>query len=563
MKLCKNIVCLLLCIAVVCGICACGGGSGAQNGEATTLVVYRARSNGMTVGVDDEKVEKALEDKFYEDTGLKIDLKMQMYENEELPQKVDTGFPSKKVQIDAVLHTISNDDVGSAIMKYARSTDEPVSDVDSLLEQYGQNILKYIRMNDEGHLAERAGYVSINGNIKMKIIPAVYETKTFAIMLRKDYWEKAYKSKKTSLNPEDYDVTNSDYKNLTVEEFASVMKAIGETVTTVSYPVTGKFWDLCRTIGSAYGADYFNAGTDTDGTIIPQMVTEGYAKFMDLLYDWSKNGIWEIDSAQVNDDTRKSNFIAGKNAAYVSYPTPSELINVSRSLSNVDSSAQCMIIAPLAVEENGSKIVRGYYQQPAAFEGIVLPAKSGNSELMVKFLDWMYASVDNYELAKYGIKGEHWIDGPTVEVEGKTYQTWAYPAGKEDAYNKSSPYSGCWNILINTNLSNRIRADYNTTEKNWCVYITQIFEGYCNFETVGINIAEAPRDYYTATAKISADFTEINAKAITGQLYNGKTPGTAINELRENILEKYAGYIAWLNESYTASKTFFATKFGD
>lgn len=556
-----KIISLIIVFVLLLGIVACGKTEDPV--QAVKLVVYRARSSGMTVGPEDEKVEEAIENAFYRDTGKKIELQMQMYENDELPNKVDTGMPARKVQIDAIMHTISADDAGSAIMRYARANDGSVIELDKLLASKGKNIMRYIRMNDTDHLVERAGYTFTDGQLSNRIIPAVYDTKLFAILLRKDYWEKAFNSGKTTLDPEDYDVMNDNYKNLSVEEFEDVMKAVKQVVPGISYPLTGKSWDICRTIGSSFGADGFALGKDTDGRIIPPYCTAEYSEFVDFLYRWSHSGIWEIDSAQVNDDTRKSNFIAGKNAAFVSYPTPSELINLSRSLSNVDANAECMIIAPLAVTEKGEKTVRGYYEQPAAFEGIVIPAKSENAELMIEFLDWMFASPDNYEMTKYGIKGEHWVDGGDVTIGDQTFKTWAYPDGKIDQFMQKPPYSGCWNLLINTNISNRIRADYNTTEKNWYVRMTRQFEGYCNKSTVGINMPEAPMRFYSQTAQMSADYTDIMARAITGQLYNGKNPGEAIADLHDRVITDYADYIAWINECYNQMMAAFDEKFSE
>lgn len=192
-----------------------------------------------------------------------------------------------------------------------------------------------------------------------------------------------------------------------------------------------------------------------NGSVVPNYFTDEWADFVGLLYDWSSSGVWERDSAQVNDDTRTNNFLAGNHVAYMCYPTSEQLINISRRMSTADSSSSCMIIAPLA-DEDGT--VRGYYSQPRSFEGIIIPAKSTDAQVLVQFIDWMYSDVEHYELAKYGIKGTHWVEGEDVTIGGETYKTWEYPANKAAQYNERPPYSGLLEILINLNVSNRTAA---------------------------------------------------------------------------------------------------------
>lgn len=567
-RICAMILSVLLLFSAGAVFSACDGNG--ADGDAVTLTVYRARANNHTVGDDDDVVEAAIEEAFYADTGIKIDLVMRMYENDQLPDIVTTDIVSSRADVDAVMHTISADLSGSAIMNYAMDSYGTTIDVESLLQQYGQNILAKIEEGDEDNKGMRAAYLPIASGdsyeYQMKIIPAVYQQDDFAIMLRKDYWEEAYSAGYTQFNPEDYDIyTNADgYKHLKISEFTQLMTEINTwdnalNGNAITYPVAGKYWDIARVVGSAFGADSFNNGMYNE-SVVPNYFTDEWADFVGLLYDWSSSGVWERDSAQVNDDTRTNNFLAGNHVAYMCYPTSEQLINISRRMSTADSSSSCMIIAPFA-DEDGT--VRGYYSQPRSFEGIIIPAKSTDAQVLVQFIDWMYSDVEHYELAKYGIKGTHWVEGEDVTIGGETYKTWEYPANKAAQYNERPPYSGCWEILINLNVSNRIRGDWSPKEQAWYVYITQQAETISN-ELEGINMPEVPRAYTASTTAMSNYYTDnIIGNAIAGRQSNGQDPDDALREYRSTALSSYADYFTWLNARYDDAETFFASKFAE
>lgn len=106
-RICAMILSVLLLFSAGAVFSACDGNG--ADGDAVTLTVYRARANNHTVGDDDDVVEAAIEEAFYADTGIKIDLVMRMYENDQLPDIVTTDIVSSRADVDAVMHTISAD----------------------------------------------------------------------------------------------------------------------------------------------------------------------------------------------------------------------------------------------------------------------------------------------------------------------------------------------------------------------------------------------------------------------------------------------------------------------
>lgn len=541
-----------------------------KDGDAYTLTFYRARESGMSDGADDVKVTKALEDKFHQDTGTKIKLSMKMETNNDLPTQVDLNFGNTRSDMEGVVHYLSEDS-GSAVTKYAREEDACI-DFAPLLEEHGQNILAKIRLNDTGHLAERAGWFRIGDEYKMTALPSVQEEGGFAIMLRKDYMKKVQST--TALDPEDYDVMNDGYKNMTVAEFDKLMRAINKSGGDITYPVSGYPWDISRVISTALGVDGFGYGLDTNGKYVPPQLTQGFGRQLKLMYEWAKDGVWEKDNVTLTEEQRLTNFVAGKSAAFICYPEAKQLIKVAKTFYNANNQGDLMVIAPLALSdesgnvvlENGKPVVYGNYKNPRGRQGLIAPFTAKNTDKMVMFIDWMYSDPANYELAKYGIKGTHWVEGADKTVSGKTYKTWKYPDGKEDSFASKPPYSGMWEILPNINVSNRIYAGYNTVETKWYVAAYHEFPLYSNTVSEGVWMPSAPRNLGQQAQNIDGKYVDnVRGKAWNGILgdygsHKGLEPAQLLEKYIEDVTVSAAGYLTYLDTSYKEISAYFNAK---
>lgn len=551
-KIISIILMLIICMSV---FAAC---SEKLDAGTTELVFYRARSNNMSDGTYDDDVTKALEDKFYEDTGNKIKLTMKMYSGDDLPTQVDANYNRAKSQMDAVSHYVSEDG-GSAILKYAKEP-EATLDLEPLLEQYGQHILEAIRKNDTDHLAERAAYVPVNGEFKMNILPSYEQERCFGILLRKDMVEAV--EQKTGIIAEKYDVLNDDYENMSFADFDKVMRAIKEQYAgKIQYPVTGAAWDIGRVFAPVFGVDYMNSVLDQNGKIVPSQLNPNYDKYLELMYTWAKDGVWEKDSANMQDDKRLNMFVSGQAACFIAYPEITNLITVANKFNaaNNDPNAELMMIAPL---KNDQGVVNGFMKESRCFEALILPFKTKNAELTIKFIDWMYSDAENYELAKYGIKGVHWVDGEDFVVGDKTYKTWQYPDEKTDEFNLKKPYSGMWEILPNINVSNRINAGYSTNEKTWYVRCTQEFEFFGSEETESYWFADTPSKYNQEADKLGFYVGNIRGKAWAGiEDDQGRTPMEMWRTYCDDIYVSCADYLNYLDGEYKKAQSFFAEKF--
>ena len=564
----KKIICLLLIMLITTSFTGCKQNTG-MVGDSYLLTIYRARSSGMADGVDDAKVTEALENKFYKDTGTKIKLVMKMYTNTDLVNQVDVNYSNKNQSMEAVIHYMS-EDAGSAIIKYARDYNFSAKDLSQYVEQYGQNILAKIKENDIGHYAERSGYFNIEGEYYLNALTSHEKEGGFGILIRKDYMEKVKNI--TGLNPDDYDINNESCKNMTVEEFDTLMRAIKQNITGIQYPVSGFAWDLARTIGSAYGVDGMNYGFNEEDKFVPTQFTTDFDRYLDLMYQWNKDGIWEKDNISMTDELRRTNFISGLSATFMSYSIPEQIILINRTFKEANSNGELMVLSPLAssdregnpvLDDNGDRVVNGSLKTARAWMGMIVPYRAKNTDVLIKFLDWMYSDVENYELAKYGIKGEHWIDGEDKTIGDKTLKTWAYPDAKADQFLNKPPYSGMWELLPNINVSDRISAHYNTEESNWYYNLYYNVPNFSN-KTEGLWVPSPSRDLAVQAAEIDGEYVaSIRGKAWAGILgEGGKTPVEILATYKESCYNDFDEYFNFLNENYNNSLKYFAEKFG-
>lgn len=568
----KKLIAILALAMLVC----CTVFTGCRNDGMTAsgeyiITVYRVRSSGMVDGTDDDKVTTAIEEKFREDTGIGIELNMILENNDSLPQKVDLDYGKANQPMDLVFHYLSEDLSGSAVMKYAKEA-ESVVELSSLMEENAPHLLEKIRENDTGHIAERSGYVmQTDGSYKNVIIPTHTNESVFSILIRKDLMKKA--QSRTGLDPEDYDIANEGYKNLSLTEFENLLVAMKEIEPSITYSISGYPWDIERVISPALGVDGRNYAFDENGKLVPPQLGENFGDSLQLMYDWIDMGIYEPSANNLTETQMRSNFMTGKSAAFICYPEIENLIEVVRTAQTMNAvpNAEYMMLAPLAsVDENGDTImengepkVNGFIKNPRSFCGSIIPKKSKHPEITLKFLDWLASDPENYELAKYGIKGEHWIEGEDKVIGGVTYKTWEYPPAKSEEYKLNPPYSGKWDLIENINVSNRIRADLNTQEARWYAAITYEFPTFSS-GIEGIWLPKADMKYSAVSSQIEQNYvTNVRGNAWTGEPGAGGKNALALwNDYVASSRETAAEYLNYIDENYHKVLNAFNEKFG-
>ena len=234
-------------------------------------------------------------------------------------------------------------------------------------------------------------------------------------------------------------------------------------------PLIGNYYDIeftilagaCGTAGYQYSSVNYNA----DGSVkevVPGWLSEGYQDMLNWEYKWQKDGVWEAEHNVRPDTDRLSDYTNGKGAVYCVDPTVTNLIDITRQVKMVNPSAEFTMLDPLdAVDADGNAIEgSGAFAEVSRTQDcLVINKQSENGELMLAYLDWMYSSVENYELCMYGIEGEHWEkDGDGV---------YKYPAGKESRFESNPPYSGAFALLHNDEFVYRRYAGYTAQELSW------------------------------------------------------------------------------------------------
>lgn len=556
MKRLKNILVFFLITFFCIGAVACKD-NGGLDPDTHLLTFYTYRDVGVVDGTEDEVVAEAIGNKFFEDTGIKIKLDVKLYTQADLPIKVDMDWIKKTADLDGVIHYIS-EDAGCATLKYATEEDT-VKDMAPLLETYGKNILAKISENDTDHFFEKASYVRCGDEFKRNYITSVTPTSRYGMLIRKDLMRSVQSI--TNLDPEDYDVMNDGYKNMTITQFNDLVYALKENVSSIKYVIAAYPWDLNNVIAPVFETDAYTIQQDSDGRYVPTQFTTNMAEYSQQLYEWARDGIWENESLNATNTDRRGWFSLGQAAVFASTPTIDNLIGTARYLQTANPNAEYMMIAPLA-DENGEVHGNKKGTDPDA---MIIPEKSTDAEVVVQYIDWLYSDPENYELALYGVKGTHWIEGEEKTINGQVYKTWAYPDAKVAEFNENPPYSGKFCILKNINVSNRIRADYNMEESKWYSLVRDIFPSYAGNAIEGIWIGTVPREYANQYQEI--DGTYVNN--LRGYVWSGKAfpdGKSALEAFTEYASQKKASckdYLDWLNDFIAQSKNFFSELFGE
>ena len=228
----------------------------------------------------------------------------------------------------------------------------------------------------------------------------------------------------------------------------------------LNHVITGAPWDLEKvlTLGAYGDSGYFTYTTRTDSAgneqVVPGFVTEEYQKVLKKEYDWAKAGITSDESEIILLEQGETNFVAGKTGVFVLDPTVQHLIKVARRCKEIDESAEFTVLG--ALPETSGSAKRGFMKNtPATFAACILKTSQNAAEI-IKFINWVYSSEDNYNLCRYGIEGKHWVDNG----DG----TYSY---SDESYVTNPPYSGILTLVENQNVSNLTYKGYSDEEKEW------------------------------------------------------------------------------------------------
>ncbi len=451
----RKFLTFLLCMLLAAGIFAgCGGdrpNSGDTGNEGNTgtgetkrLTVYLSDYIACS---EDDAVKATIENKFAKDTGIKINLNFKLFAMGDFNSKF--GQQISRDTWDAAVSYIGHAGINGLVIDTGAATD-----LKDLLPLYGENILKAV---DDSAL-KATSYA--DGSLMA--IPSVNNGKTHGVLIRKDWMDKVGYTT---------DPTDTSKKLLkTLDDFTDMLKKFDTDIDDCDIPLRGLPFDVedYITLGAS-GAVGYSTSTVTyndDGTVkevAPGAIDPNYKTALTYMQKWISGGLWEKDNRTIPTSTREGAWISGTCGVYCANPEITDLIRLARLCKQECPEAEFCIMPPLEGKNADGETVKGYKETSSHVDGLVINKKSKNVDLVLKYLDWVYSSKENYELCKYGIKGEHWID------KGKGL--YGYPEDKVDEYMAKPPYSGCFAMLENITLSDKILDVYTDEELGWIEYI--------------------------------------------------------------------------------------------
>ena len=231
------------------------------------------------------------------------------------------------------------------------------------------------------------------------------------------------------------------------------------------------------------------------------------------------------------------------------WPEVTSQVDVARSLKEA-TGADCIMLAPLLTEGSETE-TNGNSRIPSAFSGLAVPLKSKNYELLLKYIEWLYSDVENYELAQYGIEGRHWV--ATTEENGQP--GWDYPSDKKAQYETNPPYSGKYCLVEDYTLSDRLSADYTASERGW-IEKARSFPSYPadGYVTEGMLLPGIPATDRQLRNMDTAHYDEyISVRAYAwsdADLPEGKTIASMWQEMHDNLFGKYYALIEYHTANY-------------
>lgn len=530
-KIFRTVMAAVLAIGILFSVTACGTSTEGERPAGTKIVIYKGST--LVERSNDTAVKKAIEEKFWKDTGISLDIRLEL--------KTKADFNSV---MGVALATSSWDAAVSYI---------GVAGIDDLImrEGYAKDITQLLNGNDYPNLKKQIKaddyVVSRSTDGKIYGLPSIKNTKKYGVLVRTDLIEKAgYTLRKGNPDGLKTVVTINDFENMLYE----LKNVDGVKNPLVAYP-----WDIEQIItggvtGSAHYTDSYKVyDNDKDGvpdSILPNTAIEEYQYDLEYMYKWQKDGLWEANANIRPLSDRLSDMVTGRAAIYCVNPEITNLISVARQVKSIHSEYEFDIMDPLRPVDAAGNLDAdadyGFKEDKRNYDCLVFNPRSQNTELILKYFDWMYSSVENYELCAYGIEGTDW-----VRPQNDT-TTYSYPADKADEFIRKPNYSQGYTIIQNDDFCYRALDSYNEQEKGWV-------QKTLSAKTIANAI---PPYYFSKAPKAAEDdrmeaFQNIYAQSIMKAWAATADPKTTYPTYRAAYLEKAA---ASINHMLTEYKMF-------
>lgn len=522
----KKFLGLCACAAIaatsVLGFAACGGTSYPED----AVVVY-VEYNGLT-GRDDDKVKEALEKKFEEDTGESISLYVEPSDTGTLGNKLSGDIGSGQ-RVDAIVTHYSSDSFLNTMI----TAEKELKDLTELVPQYAPDYLK--RFNET---SDKSGRALLKGTFNSKIyaLSSLELNSVFGMLVNKEHFKQA------GYNPDEYDIACDGYKSFTLSEFTQLLKDLKTKVGDgKNRPLTGKPYDIEYFLLPVFESSGYTRTELIGDRLYPAWATDNFCKLLEYERMLQLEKLWTDNPLSSGSDD--SSFTGGTASIYTLYPEVTQMIEKARALKK-SLGHDCIMLAPLRAD--GEEVSKGNARHETAFCGLVAHKNGQNTELLLKYVNWL-SKKENYELAKYGIEGTHWI--ATKTADGR--DAYAYPEDKRAQYEEHLPYSGIYALLTDAYLSNRVYDGYSETESKW-VREVHAFPSYPanGYDDEGINMPSVPRNLRAAYNRLSDEYVAVRSNGWSDVDLGSDTVTNQHKLLVDKLEGEYKAYIDFLTTEY-------------
>lgn len=426
-----------------------GGGGGGDSEDATEIVIYAGGSAEYSwdKGDKEEEVLKAVEDAYFEDTGIKLKFKPQFFK-QNMKNTITTNVT--KGEIDVVIsHTGGGDGIDDWIMQNGLYRDLYYD-----YEDY-EHLNAHMNWEDEDKTLQlNAKARLLTSDDEIIGIPSVINPYKYGMLVRKDWMNACGYTDVEDPSHPDWEVVDN---YVTFEAMCLAMKERYN----LPYTISGAIYEIEKTgilgafdVPAGYYTKSIQQVNGQNIMDIGGLVDPNYSHVLDVESRWINTGILPKSPDDIHIDECEADFIAEKTGVFLENPTIEHLIEVSRLCKEQNPEAEFTVLQ--AMTKDSESTSKGFMRNSVGTFAAIITKNSPDYRKILQFINWAYSSQENYDLCRYGVKDVHYF----LDENGDYY----YPEGYSI---ENKPYSGILTLVENQLISNRKYAHYSADEKLW------------------------------------------------------------------------------------------------
>ncbi|MBE7086665.1 MAG: extracellular solute-binding protein [Clostridiales bacterium] len=537
----KKLIAIILAVITALSLVGCGdpegpsGPSGNGRPQGTKIYICAGGSSefAWTNGTKEDEVIEYIEQKYYEDTNISLDFEINLNEGQGMKGTLSTGIADGSVDV-AISHTRGGDGIDDWAFINNYYTDLTFSFEDYLQDAIDDDVFTW---TDGVNTFDGLKAVTTPDD-ELIGIPSIINPYKFGILVRKDWMEQAGYT-------DDINDKSKTYVG-DFETFTAMAKAM-KTQQNLEHVITGDIFDVEK--AGVLGACGINAGYYSN-TVYSEggknyvglgIINPGYKDVVELENNWAKEGLMAAEPSKIKIVDGETNFMTGKTGIFLQDPTVTHLIEVARKTKAMDPSAEFTVLGALTKTPESTD--KGFMRNTVATFCAFIPKASQHIDAVLKFMNWVYSSKDNYLLCRYGREGVDWH-------YDEDNQTYSYNS-EQDFVNP--PYSGILALVENQNMADLTYAGYTNQEKQW-IENAKNKDFYVTNDTI---------DYMLLTNNSTLKTANGNAQVTIGPImrelwygtYQGTNPGQTYLDARTAFVGTAEPYLEAMYNVYTSLKS--------